>query len=106
MMFIQSRPQVVLAVLQVLAEKARYTTASVEKSIQMASSIAQGNYDQLISEETAPATSVSNLNDLHNTETETELADRLPSLVGGAFAHVAAALRQREKTIAAQASEL
>lgn len=43
-MFIQSRPQVILAVLKVLADKARYTTSEVQKSIQSISAIAQGNY--------------------------------------------------------------
>ena len=41
-MFIQSRPQVILAVLAVLADRARYTTRTVEATIQTLSSIAQG----------------------------------------------------------------
>ena len=40
-MFIQSRPQVILAVLAVLADRARYTTRTVEATIQTLSSIAQ-----------------------------------------------------------------
>ena len=44
-MFIQSRPQVILAVMKVLAEKARYTTNTVEASIRNLSDITQGNYD-------------------------------------------------------------
>lgn len=46
--YIQSRPQVILAVLQVLAEKARFTTEAVETSIRAASSIAQGNYAEVM----------------------------------------------------------
>jgi CRP-like cAMP-binding protein len=46
--FIQSRPGVILAVLQVLAEKARFTTEAVETSIRAASSIAQGNYGDVV----------------------------------------------------------
>jgi RsiW-degrading membrane proteinase PrsW (M82 family)/CRP-like cAMP-binding protein len=49
-MFIQSRPQVILAVLQVLAEKARYTTRVVENSLQRISACAHGNYDQVVAE--------------------------------------------------------
>jgi CRP-like cAMP-binding protein len=45
-MFIQSRPQVILAVLAVLAERARYTTRTVESTVQSLSSIAQGEYER------------------------------------------------------------
>jgi CRP-like cAMP-binding protein len=44
-MFIQSRPQVILAVMKVLAEKARYTTSTVEDSIRNLSNLTQGNYE-------------------------------------------------------------
>ncbi|MEP7292093.1 MAG: PrsW family glutamic-type intramembrane protease [Chloroflexota bacterium] len=43
-MFIQSRPQVILSVLAVLAERARFTTRAVETTIQNLSDIAQGDY--------------------------------------------------------------
>lgn len=43
-MFIQSRPQVILAVLTVLADRARYTTRAVESSVQTLSELAQGDY--------------------------------------------------------------
>ncbi len=43
-MFIQSRPQVILAVLVVLAERARYTTRAVESTIETLSGIAHGEY--------------------------------------------------------------
>jgi len=43
-MFIQSRPQVILAVLAVLADRARYTTRAVESSVQTLSELAQGDY--------------------------------------------------------------
>ena len=54
-MFIQSRPQVILAVLAVLAERARYTTRTVEAMIQTLSSIAQGDYTYAIPAALAPA---------------------------------------------------
>lgn len=43
-MFVQSRPQVMLAVLAVLADRSRYTMRAVETSIQTLSAIAQGDY--------------------------------------------------------------
>jgi RsiW-degrading membrane proteinase PrsW (M82 family)/CRP-like cAMP-binding protein len=43
LMFIQSRPQVILSVLRVLAEKARYTTEAVQASVELASTLAQGS---------------------------------------------------------------
>ncbi len=42
-MFIQSRPQVILAVLMVLAERARYTTGVVETTIQNLGNLARGD---------------------------------------------------------------
>lgn len=45
-MFMQSRPQVILAVLAVLAERARYTTRAVETTIQTLSEIVRGEVAQ------------------------------------------------------------
>ncbi|MCI0709350.1 MAG: PrsW family glutamic-type intramembrane protease [Chloroflexi bacterium] len=47
LMFIQSRPRVIFAMLKVLAYKARVTTRSVEDSIQYARLIADGKYEEL-----------------------------------------------------------
>ncbi|MCZ7545157.1 MAG: PrsW family glutamic-type intramembrane protease [Anaerolineae bacterium] len=44
MMFIGSRPRVIMAMLQYLAEKAQYTTQAVEKGVAWAKKIAQGDY--------------------------------------------------------------
>jgi CRP-like cAMP-binding protein/RsiW-degrading membrane proteinase PrsW (M82 family) len=54
LMFIQSRPRVILAMLRVLAHKARVTTRSVEDSIQYARLIADGRYEEMraLAEET------------------------------------------------------
>jgi RsiW-degrading membrane proteinase PrsW (M82 family) len=54
-MFIQSRPQVIRALLKVLADKARFTTASVERTVQNASQIAKGNYEALVNTAGTPA---------------------------------------------------
>ncbi len=43
-MFIQSRPQVIFAVLKVLGEKARFTTSTVEENVRTLRNLAQGNY--------------------------------------------------------------
>ena len=47
LMFIQSRPHVILSMLKYLAGKARYTTSSVEESIKYAQHIADGEYERL-----------------------------------------------------------
>lgn len=46
--FIQSRPQVVLAMLQYLADKARHTTTAVEVAVEAMSQIGQGEYDAFV----------------------------------------------------------
>lgn len=46
-MFIQSRPQVILAVLKVLGEKARFTTTTVEENVRTLRNLAQGNYAEV-----------------------------------------------------------
>jgi plasmid replication initiation protein len=43
-MYVQSRPQVILAVLRELVEKSRFTTATVEQGVQQVSNIARGHY--------------------------------------------------------------
>lgn len=45
--FIQSRPQVISALLKVLAEKARFTTTAVENSVRSAGQITEGQYAAL-----------------------------------------------------------
>jgi hypothetical protein len=43
-MYVQSRPQVILAVLRELVEKSRFTTSTVERGVQQVSDIARGHY--------------------------------------------------------------
>ena len=45
-MYVQSRPQVIMAVLRQLVDKSRYTTRTVEKGVQQVSDIARGEYQQ------------------------------------------------------------
>ncbi len=46
-MFIQSRPQVILAVLKALGDKARFTTATVQENVRTLKNLAQGNYAEV-----------------------------------------------------------
>ncbi len=80
-MFIQSRPQVILAVLVVLADRARYTTRAVESTIQTLSSIAQGEY-------VAPPVAVAPV----EVEPVTEITLNVPTLVELVLARLAARL--------------
>jgi RsiW-degrading membrane proteinase PrsW (M82 family)/CRP-like cAMP-binding protein len=84
-MFIQSRPQVILAVLQVLADRARYTTRTVEATVQSLSSIAQGDYARVL--HAAPSSARPVL---------TELPANVPSLLEPALERVARVLQTRE----------
>lgn len=85
-MFIQSRPQVILVVLSVLAERARYTTRAVEAAIQTLSSIAQGDYSAA-TPVTMPAPADTSL---------TEIPANVPPLLERALARIAALLQARE----------
>lgn len=112
-MFIQSRPQVILAVLKVLADKARYTTRVVETSMQKISACAQGNYDEVAAEavvttgqmraasparvmESAPAVSQP-----VGEATATELTGNVHVVLNDAFARLAQTLRGSQGTPAA-----
>ena len=86
-MFIQSRPQVILAVLAVLAERARYTTRTVESMIQTLSSIAQGDYTYAI-----PAATPVNA-------PPSEIPADVNSLLEQALEHFAQRLQTREQAI-------
>jgi CRP-like cAMP-binding protein len=86
-MFIQSRPQVILAVLVVLAERGRYTTRAVETSIQTLSGIARGDYTCAL-----PQTS-----SLSGEPVASEVPGNLTSLVEHSLAQYAALLQVREE---------
>jgi CRP-like cAMP-binding protein len=89
-MFIQSRPQVMLVVLTVLADRARYTTRAVEAAIQTLSRIAQGDYTPVTA---APPTAPSEM-------PLTEIPANVPSLLERALARFAAHLQAREQVSA------
>jgi RsiW-degrading membrane proteinase PrsW (M82 family)/CRP-like cAMP-binding protein len=87
-MFIQSRPQVMLAVLTVLAERARYTTRTVESTIQTLSSITQGEYAPSLIPATPRPT---------DEEPLTEIPADVPSLLERSLARFASTLQVREQ---------
>lgn len=89
-MFIQSRPQVMLVVLGVLADRARYTTRAVETAVQTLSSIAQGDY--------APTPFKATVETLETPLTE--LPVNVPSRLERALARFAARLQARERASA------
>lgn len=93
-MFIQSRPQVILAVLKVLADKARFTTLSLEGSVQNASRIAQGKYAEVARVMTAPSAPPA-------ADEVTEVPVTVGQQVAGAFARFAATLEKRAQVAGA-----
>jgi CRP-like cAMP-binding protein len=106
-MFIQSRPQVILAVMKVLAEKARFTTRSVEESIHNISRVAQGNYAAVAQLDMAPlvASAPSTQLSASAPETEvTEVSNTVHSSLTQAFANFARKLQGREQAVRSQAA--
>lgn len=79
-MYVQSRPQVILAVMRALSEKGRYTTAQVERAVQQVSSIAHGRYNEaaLLAGETVQADV--KVNFAPSRSTQVELNDALADL--------------------------
>lgn len=93
-MFIQSRPQVILAVMKVLADKARFTTNTVEDSIRNLSNITQGNYSevvQLVDAQPQPS-------EVKAPVQATEVSSAVHESLTNAFANFARKLQGREQT--------
>lgn len=101
-MFIQSRPKVVLAMLQYLAGKVRHTTEAVETSVAWMTRIEQGTYDletsmaetlpaQRPARDSGEAPSVALQPD--------EITEATPALVGEVFSAAAATIQERESAI-------
>lgn len=105
MMFVNSRPRVMLAVLQFLAERVRYTTTVVEDTIERAGAIARGDYDRARSFErerkelsTQQRISIKGLMENDGALQPDEVAAAAPQVLGGMFAQLAAVLEEREKS--------
>ena len=102
-MFIQSRPQVVLAMLQYLAGKVRYTTQSVETSVAWMARLESGDYSiaRLSAVEATPVRPASIRTD-EAQAVDLEPADitrETPAFVDTVFSRVADVIRQREAAI-------
>jgi RsiW-degrading membrane proteinase PrsW (M82 family)/CRP-like cAMP-binding protein len=121
-MFINSRPHVILAVLEFLAEKVRFTTKSVEDNVTRATAIAQGDYEQIRlldekqsqttaarspegADRVADAAESADLPDEVHAWQPEELIDAAPKALGGAFAALATALESRESALQSKAKK-
>ena len=107
-MFIQSRPQVVLAMLQYLAGKVRYTTDSVEASVEWMTRIGHGDYQVTPQSmaETVPANIVGETLPVTGMPEEAmvslepdEISEVTPTLVSGLFSRAAEIFQNREDSI-------
>lgn len=127
MMFVNSRPRVMMAVMEFLAERVRYTTGIVEDAIDRASAIAQGDYEKCLawapeapSAAPTPAAAPTATQGWGNDQimgvagagqtmaTTMDLSAVLgaaPKSVGGAFAFLAAALETRESAMKDKVSQ-
>lgn len=92
-MFISSRPQVILAMLQYLSEKVRYTTQSVQTALDSARKIAEGDYETL--PEFIQASSEPEEVELIEPDA---LSEDTSKVVGGMFARLASMLDQHDHT--------
>jgi len=110
MMFVRSRPKVLLALLEYLARRARRLSDMVEKSIEVASKIAQGDYQGAADTTLQPASAIGSIPRaaLHATDTYREagktgvLPDEKPATMSGLFALAKGVLDEREEAAAAK----
>ncbi|MBN1562328.1 MAG: PrsW family intramembrane metalloprotease [Anaerolineae bacterium] len=100
-MFIQSRPDVVLAMLQYLAEKGRYTTNSVETSVESMNKIAVGDYAAVtVEREDMVAEPVATTDEVFISLDPEEVSADTARKVSGVFKMAATKLQQRETELA------
>ncbi len=97
-MFIQSRSQVVLAMLRYLADKVRYTTKSVEAAVEWMTRISRGDYLPADAEAAALPTADTTAVPEVVVEPDT-LSPETPEQVTGVFVAVASRLYEREHAI-------
>ncbi len=101
-LFLKSRPQVVLAMLQFLAERVRETTKALETSIHWAHQVAAGKFTEARAlSMLAASESIAAVEEATPTEPERavsmDTAVQLPVMLGGAFGRAAAELERRAK---------
>lgn len=101
--FIQSRPDVVLAMLQYLADKVRFTTQSVELSVNCMMKIGQGEYSEVIPAEAVPVTRAAPAPALAAVSLDPEeISEETARRVSGVFSRAAARLQKREAGLRAR----
>jgi hypothetical protein len=120
-MFMQSRPQVILAVLQFLARRVRYVTEVVETSITWASHVAEGKYEEArkvgalapsrsgivmkVDTVTIPAAAAQPVAVIGASIPLNVQMGETTMKLGGAFSMIASALEQREQTMTKKFTE-
>lgn len=113
MRFIQSRPNVIIALLKFLAQRVRNSTIIIETSISWATHVAEGNYgearglamlptpagatspDQMSTQEVIAPVEVL----VSQPDSARVISPETPLALSGAFARIAATLEQREETL-------
>ncbi|HVO41791.1 MAG TPA: PrsW family glutamic-type intramembrane protease, partial [Aggregatilineales bacterium] len=113
--FISSRPQVLLAVLQFLADRIKHATDVVENRIAWAAEVARGNYQQAGTlEALMPAAAVPTSDAVTTAPSRGETPAAAPkrttattdaARIGGAFSSLSAKLAQREQEIGKKLDE-
>ncbi len=103
MMFVNSRPRVMLAVLQFLAERVRYTTGVVEETVERAGALARGDFERARQFErerrvldTQQRINIRSFMESEGTLEPNEAAEAAPAVLGGMFADLAQALETRQ----------
>lgn len=107
MMFVNSRPHVMTAILKFLAERLRYTTTVVEDAVGRATAIAMGDYAKCFEwDEPAPIEPMTTTQlataaaqPMHTTMDLRNVLAGGPQQLGGAFAKLAIALERREQSL-------
>ncbi|MHB8626920.1 MAG: PrsW family glutamic-type intramembrane protease [Aggregatilineales bacterium] len=108
MMFISSRPAVILALLRFLTRRARHISAIVDVSVKWASDVAQGHYDHAVgnlSPAWATAGAAGQSTGLRASGTfkvvdhpeSASVSEETPALLQGVFSRVSSSLQSREK---------
>lgn len=100
--FIQSRPQVILSVLRVLAEKARFTTDAVDAYVTALGDIARGNYEAVANLASAPEPVA--LTEDSTEPAVTEISSSWVQALNVAFSRFAGSLQRRAPSQPAQAA--
>jgi CRP-like cAMP-binding protein len=95
-MYVQSRPQVIVAVLRELVEKNRFTTGTVERGVQQISDIARGHYQAVAQAAEAPVAAPRS-----SQEPDSELSAAVGLKLQQRLADFARTLAERDETQAA-----